>query len=89
MCVWKYSEKGAFFSMMLRSEQIDEKGIFFTDLGNKGTFQVTHFRAKGMFLTKWCSRDSYSMMETGNTNFFKNFGAMRHTFLYFHSEIRV
>ncbi len=38
MPVQDFSEKGAFFRVRLRSEQIRDKGVFFANLMHKGTF---------------------------------------------------
>ncbi len=43
MRVQEFTEKGAFFRVRLRSEQIRDKGIFLADLGNKGTLFMSLF----------------------------------------------
>ncbi len=65
MRVQEFTEKGAFFRVKLRSEQIRDKGIFLVDLSNKGTFFTTLFIvwsnvvifSREVFLLPWSFRD--------------------------------
>ena len=57
MHVGKYSERGTFLIARLRYEQISDKDIFLTKMGNRDTFLMALFRAKGMFLVRFCLCD--------------------------------
>ena len=65
MLVREFSEKGTFFGVRLRSEQIRDKGIFLAEMWNKGTFLVALFQALnylGIFLTKIYPCSSHSKL---------------------------
>ena len=49
MHVQEFSEKGAFFRVRLRSEQVREKGIFFGHFGQKGYLFHDPFHSMELF----------------------------------------